>query len=165
MGMIGWVRDAPLAQTDETTNVVTIAATRSPYTVTIQPLGQNPQELALYVAEYAGVTALDQSASLLTPGGAASPVPFSSGVTQMTTAANEVLVSIGSSCSGNPGMVSLASTSGFTIRAQEMTTNTREPGVIGDKVVSATGTYSADWTATFTVGPSNPNMAVIATLR
>jgi hypothetical protein len=189
---IAWVREAPLAQTDETAgdpytlamNVQTsatgcdsvgssataiyisgaIAATHSPFTVTIQPLGGNPQELALYVAEYTGVTTLDQSVSLLTPA-AASPMTFSSGTTPMTTAADELLISVGTSCAGNPGTVALASTSGFMIRASEDTTNTRQPGAAADKVVSARGMYSADSTATFTAGSQNPAMAVIATLR
>jgi len=141
-----------------------ITAAPDPFTVQVQPLGQAAQEVALYVAEYAGVTTFDQSTGFKTPG-SPSPMTFTSGTTPITTGNNELVVSLASSCSGNPGTVTWTDNSGFTMRAQENTTSSREPGIAADKIVAAVGTYSDSWTVTFPVGPANPALGAIATLR
>jgi hypothetical protein len=141
-----------------------IPATTASYAVTVTPLGPSPQELALAVVEYTGVTAIDQSTSLLTAG-SPSPMTFDSGTTAMTTANDELLASVASSCSGNPGTVSWVDNAGFMMRGEEIHTNVNEPGWVGDKIVTGTGTYSDSWTITFPSGGPFPALAAIATLR
>jgi len=136
-------------------------------TITLAPTETGSTiEITAMAVEYAGLPmgALDRQASHETVS-APSPMTFDTGTTATTTAPTELLAAVGTICSGYPGDVSFADASGFSILAQEGGTNLVSPGVASERLVSATGAYSAAWTATYAGTPSGPAIAAIATFK
>jgi hypothetical protein len=143
--------------------VATGIQSASPVTVTVTAGGPATQEVELYIAEYTGVTAVDQSKIqdlLASP----SPTIVDTGPTSLTAVADELVVAAASTCAGSPGTVAWADNTGLTLRAQETMTTVTQPGIVGDKLVTNVGLFSASWTLMYN-GAQRPSLSAIVTLR
>jgi hypothetical protein len=140
-----------------------ITASADPFVVTVAPSGPPPQALALEIAEYTGLTVVDQSHQTLVDA-APSPMTITTGQTAPTTADHELLVAVGTGCAGYPDMVMWTDNAGFSVLGVDIETVSNEPGIAADRIVTTTGAYGDSWTYEYT-GNTNPALAAIATLR
>jgi hypothetical protein len=156
VGMCGGGDDVVAIYFDE---VVTPAST-----LTLTPSGAPQQFLGLVAVEWAGVTALDQTATLLT-GASPSPYVFGSGTTATTVADAELVAALGAPCGGVSVPLTWTELQGFTMRAIETDPVSHQPAFAGDKLVATSGAYFDQWQVTYSSGQDLPAVGTIATFR
>jgi hypothetical protein len=136
-----------------------IAPTAGVYNITCDPPGTS-NYITLVIAEYSGIalsSPLDQVATNADPTGSAS---VTSGTTATTVQANELLIGLMSHASST-GATSITPVAPLLQVEEEEDWTQFENMAVGDRVLSSTGTFAAQWT----LGTSEPYVAGVATFK
>ncbi|HEY4056449.1 MAG TPA: hypothetical protein VGM39_07560 [Kofleriaceae bacterium] len=139
-----------------------VATAQSSGMITVTQLPITMDETTIFVAEYSGVTTLDDSTSFSTASGP-SPHAIRSGATNAATG-SELAVAAGTDCSGDPDPQVYTDTAGFDVGYVEDILQMNVPGIFTRKIVTTPGPVEDTWTVEYT-GPAADAFAVIATFR
>jgi hypothetical protein len=140
-----------------------LAATTTPVKVTVAPTEAVDLQFDVLAIEYEGLSSqpFDAFAGRQTES-VGSPHPFDSG--EVTVPAPRLLVSVGTTCAGNPMDVAWADNAGFEVHASQPITLNYVPAIFAEQVAMSPGTYRDDWTVTYEGAPY-PAIGVLASFR